>query len=337
MPWGQPKTELGVIELMRLLQPVFLIFALTLGLVTAVQGAEGQPLNRDQIVSLLKGGVAPVRIATILGERGIDFEPMEEDLRALTEAKADEAVLSAVRSARQILPPQVVLARHKRRAKAFEEHGAGADAEAEYRAAIALDPKDFELQTGLARSLALQQKWDGAVAAYRLSLTQKPNDFEATYNLGLALERSGNQTEAINTWADAVKIKPDDPLPFEQLARAFTERRDWHRAATAYRGLVRLRPDSAPAHVGMGVALQNSGNVNGAVDAFRNALRVNPNDPVAHNNLGFALEEKGELAAALVEYRIATTLSPQDEGIKANLERASQKARRPTLGTMKKK
>jgi Flp pilus assembly protein TadD len=325
------KTEMDVFWVMRFLRPAFLVFALTLGHVPAVQGAESKPLNREQIEGLLKGGVAPIRISSILQERGIDFEPSVEDLDALKAAKANEEVLNAVRSARQFLPKEVMLARHQDRAKKFEEQGAGAEAEKEYRAAMALDPNDAGLQAGLARSLTQQKKWDGAVEAYRESLRLKPNDFENTYDLASVFEQSGNQNEAINTWADAVKIKPDDPRPLEQLARVFTERRDWHRAAIAYRGMVRLRPDSEPAHLGLGTALRNGGNVNGAIEAFRNAIRINPSDPVAHNNLGFALEEKGDVPAALEQYRAALELSPQDEGIKANFERAAQRAKRPSL------
>lgn len=295
-------------------------------------GAEEKPLSRAQIEDLLKGGVSPVRITSLLEQRGINFEPSEEDMQVLKAASADDAVVNAVRSARQILPPEMILARHRTRAKEYAERGAGAEAEKEYRAAIALNPKDSTLHSGLARSLSQQQKWDGAATAYRQALKLRPKNFEDTYSLGLVLDQGGDQTEAINTWADAVKINGNDPRPFEQLARVFAQRRDWRRAAVAYGGLARIRPDSGPAHVGMGVALQNSGNVNGAIDAFRNALRINGNDPVAHNNLGFALEEKGDVPAALVEYRIAMTLSPQDEGIKANLDRATQKVRRPSLG-----
>jgi tetratricopeptide (TPR) repeat protein len=310
---------------------LFVVFGLAVVPASRLGAAEGKPLNREQIEGLLKGGVAPQRIVTILGDRGIDFEPTEEDLQALKAAKASEDVLKAVRSARQVLSPEVQLARHKARAAELEGKGAARDAEMEYRAAIAIDLTDAALQAGLARTLAQQQKYDAAVAAYRQSLTIKPNDFENTYNLGLMLERSGNQVEAINTWAAAAKINPDDPRAYEQLARAFSERKDWKRAAIAYRGLARLQPDSAPARIGLGNALKNDGNMNGAIEAFREAVRLAPNDPVAHNNLGFALEEKGEMNAAVLQYRAALDLSPQDEAIKANFERATQRAKRPSL------
>lgn len=323
----EPKMIIRIVRSLVL----FAVVSLAVSYVPDVCGAEGKPLTREQIEGLLKGGVASKRIATILDERGIDFEPGEEDIQALKAAKADDDVLKAVRSARQILPPEVRLARYKSRAKAFEERGAAAEAEKEYRAALELAPKDAELQAGLARALAGQKKWGDAVGAYRQALKAEPKNFDNTYGLAVALEQSGDQTEAINTWADAVKIKPEDPRPFEQLARVFTERRDWRRAAIAYRGLVRIQPDSAPAHMGMGTVLRNAGNLNGAIDAFRAAVRLSPNDPVAHNNLGFALEEKGDIAAAVEQYRVARDLSPQDEGIKANFERASLRAKRPSL------
>ena len=323
-------------NLMRLFRKAVLLCVVAMSvLAPVVRGADAKPLNREQILALLKGSVAPIRIASLLDQRGIGFDPTEEDFQVLKSANASDEVLNAIRSARQFLPKEVLLDRHRTRARDFEGRGVAAGAEKEYRAALAIDPKDATLLSGLARSLAGQKKWRDAVAAYRRALKAGPKDFDNTYQLAVALEQSGDQTAATNTWADSIKIKSDDPRPFEQLARAFTERRDWRRTIIAYRGLVRLRPESAPAHLGLGTALRNSGNLNGAIEAFRVAVRLAPNDPVAHNNLGFALEEKGDVPAALTEYQVAAKLNPQDVGIKNNLERASVKLRRPSLGKKK--
>jgi Flp pilus assembly protein TadD len=293
--------------------------------------AESKPLNRKQIITLLQGSVSAKRIVNLIEQRGIDFEPSNEDVQALQQAKASEAVINAVRTARQVLPKKVLLERHSAKAKELEGRGAAADAESEYRAALQLDPTDATLHAGLGRALGQQKKWTLAIGSYRESLRLRPGDYETSYQLGVALRESGDPAGAINAWTEGLKYKQDDPRIFDDLGRAFAERRDWRRAAIAYRALARLRPDSATAFMELGIALRNGGDPPGALAAFREAVRLNSNDPVAHNNLGFALEERGELPAALEQYQLAVQLNPRDPGIRSNLERASQKLKRPSL------
>jgi Flp pilus assembly protein TadD len=306
-------------------------FFCVLGLSASALGAEAKPLNRKQIVSLLQGSVSPKRIANLIEQRGIDFEPSSEDVQALQQAKASEAVINAVRAARQVLPKEVLLERHRAKAREFEGRGAAADAESEYRAALQLDPADATLHAGLARVLGQQKKWTLAIGSYRESLHLRPGDYETSYQLGVALRESGDPAGAINAWTEALKYKQDDPRIFDDLGRAFAERRDWRRTAVAYRALARLRPDSATAFMELGIALRNGGDPPGALAAFREAVRLNSNDPIAHNNLGFALEERGEVQAAFEQYQLAVQLNPRDPSIKSNFERASQKLKRPSL------
>ena len=315
----------------RRLFGVISLCILGLGASTNTLGAESKPLNRKQIISLLQGSVSPKRIVNLIEQRGVDFEPSSEDVQTLQQAKASEAVINAVRAARQVLPKEVVLERHRARAKEIEARGTAADAESEYRAALQIDPTDATLHAGLAHVLGQEKKWTLAVGSYRESLRLRPGDYETNYQLGLALRESGDPAGAINAWSEALKYKQDDPRIFDDLGRAFAERRDWRRAAIAYRALARLRPDSATAFMELGIALRNGGDPPGALAAFREAVRLNANDPVARNNLGFALEERGELQAALEQYKFAVQLNPQDPGIKSNFERASQKLKRPSL------
>lgn len=314
------------------LRPTLFLFVLSIALSGArgVLGAQAEPLSREQIVSLLTGSVTPKRIATLIEQRGIDFEPSEQDIQALKEAKADDGILRAVRSARLALPKEELLKRHLARGKDFENRGAPAEAEREYRAALQLASGDAALHASLGNVLTQQEKWAGAIASYRQALRLKPDDYETGYRLGVAFREKGNQGAAIKTWNELLKHRKDDPRVYEQLGRIFVERRDWRRAAVAYRSFARLRPE-ASAFMSLGVVLRNAGDSEGALTAFRRAVQLKPDDAVAHNNLGFALEEKGDLKAALEQYRLAVEQNPQDSAIRSNFERVEQKLRKPSL------
>ena len=226
----------------RLFGVLFSCF-LGLGVSASTLGPESKPLNRKQIVSLLEGNVSPKRIVSLIDQRGIDFEPSSEDVQALQQAKASEAVINAVRTARQVLLKEVLLERHRAQAKEFEGRGAAADAESEYRAALQLDPTDATLHAGLGHALGQQKKWTLAVGSYRESLRLRPGDYETNYQLGLAQRESGDPAGAVNAWTEALKYKQDDPRIFDDLGRAFAEQRDWRRAAShiaLWRACVRI-------------------------------------------------------------------------------------------------
>jgi hypothetical protein len=80
----------------------------------ALWAQEEKPLSKAQIADLLRGGVTSKRMEALIDQRGIDFEPSEDDSRALRSAGADDSLIDALRSARQILPKEVLLGRGRK-------------------------------------------------------------------------------------------------------------------------------------------------------------------------------------------------------------------------------
>ena len=60
-----------------------------------------RPLSQVQVLELLKGGVPNGRVAALVRERGIDFQPTGEFIEALREAGGDEALEDSLKSAKQ--------------------------------------------------------------------------------------------------------------------------------------------------------------------------------------------------------------------------------------------
>ncbi len=57
----------------------------------------GPPLTKDQVIRLLKFGMEGPEVAKRIKERGVDFEPTDDDLEALRKAGAQEVVIQAIR------------------------------------------------------------------------------------------------------------------------------------------------------------------------------------------------------------------------------------------------
>ena len=78
-------------------------------LINALRNARPKPLGKDQLLSLVAGGVPNPRLRSLVERQGINFKPNDEYLESLRIAGADDALIKAVRAAKR--PPEFVLAR----------------------------------------------------------------------------------------------------------------------------------------------------------------------------------------------------------------------------------
>ncbi|MBI4164434.1 MAG: formylglycine-generating enzyme family protein [Acidobacteria bacterium] len=69
----------------------------TEALLRALREANPKPLNSDQVLKLVTGGVARERAAALIKRRGIDFNPTDEYLETLGIAGADESLVKTIR------------------------------------------------------------------------------------------------------------------------------------------------------------------------------------------------------------------------------------------------
>jgi tetratricopeptide (TPR) repeat protein len=256
-----------------------------------------KPLNQVQVVALLAGQVTSPRVAMLVKERGLDFEPQQDYLDEVRLGGGDDALITALKNAKVTKPVTVDPAAQARQAEVRErvargaelaEKGQYAEAEQQFRAALLLDSQNADIYVSLAYVLGQQNKWDDAAAAAREALRLNPNHDDAHVNLGVALGKKG----------------------------------DWDGEITEEREALRLNPNAAPAHINLGVALGNKGDGDGAIAEYREALRLNPNDDKAHVNLGNALGNKGDWDGEITEEREALRLDPNDDKARVALGNA---------------
>jgi tetratricopeptide (TPR) repeat protein len=111
-----------------------------------------------------------------------------------------------------------------------------AEADAEYRQALALDPKNGGAHNNLGNALYLQGKLPEAAAAFRRAIALAPKDDARLHNgLGLVLSAQGK----------------------------------WAEAAAAFRQALRLQEGFADAHCKLGLILRNQGKLREALAELR--------------------------------------------------------------------
>jgi hypothetical protein len=118
-----------------------------------------KPLNQVQILALVAGQVTSPRVAMLVKERGIDFEPQQDYLDELRLGGGDDDLITALKSAKVTKPAtvdpavqarQTEVRQHVARGAELQQKRQYAEAEHEYRAALLLDFQDADLYATLA-------------------------------------------------------------------------------------------------------------------------------------------------------------------------------------------
>ena len=135
-------------------------------LATLALAQERAPLNRAELYKLKTSGVSEQRILKLVDENGINFEPTDESLQALKDAGATQVLLGGLKEAR--------LKEHVANAKRLDADGKHADAQAEWRLALALSPSNGALHLGLGESYRAAGQLDDAVRELDIASATEP-------------------------------------------------------------------------------------------------------------------------------------------------------------------
>ena len=174
-----------------------------------------------------------------------------------------------------------------------------AEAVAEYRRALAADPRHYKAHNNAALALIELGELEQAESHFRKSIEAHPTA-EIYSDLGFVVERQGKTDEAIGLYEKALALDPNCAPAHFNLAVALVRLEEFEKAERHYRAAVQAKP-TAEAYNGLGFVLSRQGKLDEAVVQFREAIRVDPEYAAAYNNLAASLVQQGtmEEAAAL--------------------------------------
>lgn len=175
-----------------------------------------------------------------------------------------------------------------------------AEAEAQFREALRLEPKDAAIPANLCNVLGQQGRLAEAAEFGETAVRLDPSSVPGHVNLVFVLEQLGRGEEAIPHYEQALTLAPDTPNVGPRLGVLLTNR--GNRAASA-------------------------GNFADAITHYRRALGVSPDNLPARANLGNALLVSGRTAEAIKEYREVLRRDPGNRRVQENLDRALESSR----------
>ncbi len=194
------------------------------------------------------------------------------------------------------------------------------DAEAMYRAALKISPKNPEAHTHLAMALIQMHQPEEALQHLRTAVELDPKSADLHYlRVGGAFFDTRDWQNAEQTYRKAVEANPRNPDAHTRLATALAV---LHRPDEALKHLnvaVELDPKSADLHYFLGNILGSTGRVPEAAEHFEQAVRLNPKHAEAHNSLATALASTGKLPEAIAHYKLAVEAKPDLANARSNL------------------
>jgi len=153
-------------------------------------------------------------------------------------------------------------------------------AEASYRSAVSLKPRDARAHYGLGNIFTDQQRWDDAEQSYRRAVDLAPSSAESLVALSYVLVQP--RTGAMNaqrfaqaeTFARrATQLQPNNAVAFDQLGMAMTARGIFNKdTEAAFRRAVELDPNFVVAQVHLAGVLRRLNRWNEAEPLYRAAI-----------------------------------------------------------------
>jgi tetratricopeptide (TPR) repeat protein len=173
----------------------FRVFASTISLLALSLAAAprpvDQPLTKTQVIELLKASVSSSRVADLVREKGVDFEPSADDINTLRSIGANADLIDALAVTRVVKPADPD---HTARAPQTVNEGSDVGdyhdldgAIALYQAAIQENPADAKAHRLLGVAYGKKKDWQRDIGEQKTAILLSPNDSAAKAELTLAL------------------------------------------------------------------------------------------------------------------------------------------------------
>jgi tetratricopeptide (TPR) repeat protein len=174
-----------------------------------------------------------------------DLMTLNDDIGRKTRAE-DLAAYTKVLSTDPLNP-----LRHDTVALLNLQQGRLAEAEAEFRSSLRLNPDSASTHYNLGLVLSAQRKYWDAAEEFQNAARLDPGHADAHNNLGAMLHLFGQLEQAATEYRRAFELKPESSEPHNNLGRLLTAQERFAEAAAEFDRALTLKPDAVAALSGL--------------------------------------------------------------------------------------
>jgi len=182
---------------------------------------------------------------------------------------------------------------HELLAESYRDRGKFSDAEAEYKVALDINPREFAALIGAAANYLQEQRIDPAAEMIQRALAENPSDSEANYVMGEVMIAKHSYPEAEPYLKAALVAKAElVPRVHVLLGQVYAGQGDTARAIEEFKAGL-SSDDDGSAHFQLGRLYQKSGEGKLAADAFDKSKTLSQRKQTAASGL---MEQGKQLA-----------------------------------------
>lgn len=228
-------------------------------------------------------------------------------LAHVLENKPDEAI-AAYNEAAKLQPKNPEP--HLSAGLLLENENRFADAESQYKQALALDPASDAL-TALANLYMRGRRFPEAEQYLRKLVAEQPENGAAHIQLGRVLAAQGKNDAAVVELQAGAKVSPNDPSVERDLADLYTTLGKNDQAEAVYRSLLAQNPNDPNLRRGLGQSLLRQKKYAAAQQEFLTVIKLKPDLGEAYGDLAFAASENQNYPLAIKALDVRAKYLPE--------------------------
>jgi tetratricopeptide (TPR) repeat protein len=204
----------------------------------------------------------------------------------------------------------------RRRAFAYEGLRQYERAEANFTAALQIEPVDPEFYAKRGFFLTRRARYDDALADFQNGAELDPQNATYAYGEGGVYERRGEHKRAIERFSEAIRLAPNATNYYVARGGAYNNARMAQEAFADYDKALQIGyeipipRETARARQGRGYALLQLKEYQRAIEDFDAVLAITPGVGVVRSWRGYAYERLGNKAEAVADYKAALAINP---------------------------
>ena len=250
--------------------------------------ADPDPLVRATAAAALSGADAALRVQLLPGLLGDPVRQVRmEAARALAGEPASRLPPTAQQALASALDEYVAAERFNadrpegraNLGNLYAVQGRDSDAEAAYRAALALDPSFVQAALNLADLQRSRGAEDAAEKTLREALVRDSRSAPAHHALGLSLTRQKRRDEALKAFAQAVALAPDNARFAYVYAVALNDRGQRGKALRELEAALKRQPGDSELLLALALFERDAGQRGRALGYARQLATLEPDDP----------------------------------------------------------